>query len=170
MAVLRCHEAPGLSSEAAYSACGSYRYRLSRIWDDAAPRAAFVLLNPSTATERANDPTVARVERFARDWGHGGFDLVNLFAFRATLPAALRATPDPVGPETDAVLGSLPPDRPVICGWGRHGGLWERDRAATAILRRGGRPLLALAVNADGSPRHPLYLPASATPFVWSGP
>ena len=169
MAVLRTHATAGLRSEAVYSPCGTWRYRLSRTWDESGSRAALVLLNPSTATEAANDPTVARVERFARDWGHGGFDLMNLFAFRATRPADLIAAAEPVGPETDALLCALAPGRPVICGWGRHGRHAGRGPAVEGILRRAGMSLMALAVNADGSPRHPLYLPAGLVPRPWAG-
>lgn len=169
MAVLRHHQAPGLRSDALYSECGTYRYRLSRTWAEAAPRAAFVLLNPSTATEAQNDPTVARVERFARDWGLGGFDLMNLFAFRAPRPDDLIAVPDPVGPETDALLQTLSGALPVVCGWGRHGGHLGRGSEVAALLRRCGHRLSALAENADGSPRHPLYLPATSRPQPWSG-
>ena len=43
-----------------------YRYRLWRTWDVATPRVLFVLLNPSTAAERVNDPTIRRCIGFAR--------------------------------------------------------------------------------------------------------
>lgn len=46
-----------------------YRYALWRVWDDS--KAMFIGLNPSTANETENDPTIRRVIRFARDWGNG---------------------------------------------------------------------------------------------------
>ena len=59
-------------SLAVYSDCARYRYRLERVW---APgqRVLFVMLNPSTATELQNDPTVERCERRARALGFGSF-------------------------------------------------------------------------------------------------
>ncbi|MCB9902553.1 MAG: DUF1643 domain-containing protein, partial [Planctomycetes bacterium] len=47
-----------LRSTATFSPCRTYRYSLTRIWDDAAPVCGFILLNPSTADETRNDPTI----------------------------------------------------------------------------------------------------------------
>ncbi|MCB2110163.1 MAG: DUF1643 domain-containing protein, partial [Rhodobacteraceae bacterium] len=44
---------------ALYSRCGAYRYLLSRRWGPGG-MLLYVLLNPSTATEAANDPTIER--------------------------------------------------------------------------------------------------------------
>lgn len=44
-------------SGALFSPCRLYRYKLWRKWGDAPP-AVFVMLNPSTADEIDNDPTV----------------------------------------------------------------------------------------------------------------
>jgi hypothetical protein len=70
---------------AAFSACRRYRYRLWRMWDRR-PHCCFVMLNPSTADELANDPTVERCERRARAWGYGGLEVANVFAWRSTDP------------------------------------------------------------------------------------
>ena len=59
-------------SEAVYSDCERYRYLLTRVWGPG-PKALFVMLNPSTATEVQNDPTVERCERRARALGYGAF-------------------------------------------------------------------------------------------------
>ena len=64
------------------SACGKYRYRLSRIWDDKKPLVLFIMLNPSTADAEQDDPTIRRCIAFAKNWGYGGFMAGNLFAFR----------------------------------------------------------------------------------------
>ena len=68
-------------STAVYSDCERYRYLLTRVWNPDAPRALFVMLNPSTATEVQNDPTVERCERRARALGFGGFRVTHLFAW-----------------------------------------------------------------------------------------
>ena len=68
------------------SPCGRYRYSLWRKWGPGAT-CMFVGLNPSTADETADDPTIRRCMAFARDWGYGALCMANLFAYRATDPA-----------------------------------------------------------------------------------
>ena len=100
--ITRTHRKKDADSIAVYSACERYRYVLTRTWDAAGRRALFVMLNPSTATEMQNDPTVERCERRARALGFGAFRVVNIFAFRATDPRVMRMQSDPIGPANDA--------------------------------------------------------------------
>ncbi|KMK68803.1 hypothetical protein IMCC21224_113689 [Puniceibacterium sp. IMCC21224] len=147
-----------------YSPCERYRYSLSRIWDPAAETVAFVMLNPSTATELRNDPTIERCERRARQMGYGGVSIANLFAFRATKPADLKAAPDPIGPENDAVLWNLASRAAcVIAAWGTHGALLERGPALAQQLGR----LWHLGLTKDGHPRHPLYVSYQTRLQLW---
>ncbi len=67
----------------------NYRYSLAREWNSNAPRIGFVMLNPSTADATSNDPTIRRCINFARFWGYGAIEVVNLFAYRASHPAQL---------------------------------------------------------------------------------
>ncbi|PRX37616.1 hypothetical protein SAMN05216257_101641 [Meinhardsimonia xiamenensis] len=159
MAITRSFEKGGTRSRAVYSDCKGYRYALTRVWDEAAPRLLYVMLNPSTATERANDPTIERCERRARALGQGAFGVVNLFAFRATRPADLFAAPDPVGPENDAAIAEAAAwADAILCAWGAHGARQGRAEAVTALLRRAGKPMFHLGLTKGGQPRHPLYV------------
>jgi hypothetical protein len=83
------------------SPCRTYRYSLFRVWNPKFPSVMFVGLNPSTADEQEDDPTVRRCVGFARKWNFGGLILVNLFAYRSTDPAGLLEAEDPVGPGND---------------------------------------------------------------------
>ena len=96
--ITRSHTKGDAPSTAVYSPCEQYRYSLTRVWDNAAPRVMFVMLNPSTATEVQNDPTVERCERRARVLGFGGFRVTNIFAWRATDPRDMRAAQRRTGP------------------------------------------------------------------------
>lgn len=156
------------ASTADYSDCETYRYALAREWSAAGGRVLFVMLNPSTATERQNDPTVERCERRARALGHGGFAVANIFAFRATDPREMRQAADPVGPENDARIAAEArhADR-IICAWGTHGAHLGRGAAVEALLRGLGLPLCHLGLTGAGHPRHPLYLPYARAPEVW---
>jgi hypothetical protein len=154
-------------SEAVYSDCETYRYLLTRVWGPG-QKALFVMLNPSTATEVQNDPTVERCERRARVLGFGAFRVTNIFAFRATDPNVMRAAADPVGPGNDAaILGSLGWADKVICAWGNHGLLAGRGAAVEAMLRQSGLPLFHLGLTGQGQPRHPLYVGYDQQPQVW---
>ncbi|WP_431297607.1 DUF1643 domain-containing protein [Tabrizicola sp. BL-A-41-H6] len=154
-------------SEAVYSDCERYRYALSRIWAPG-PRALFVMLNPSTATEVQNDPTVERCERRARVLGFGSFAVANIFAFRATDPRVMRAAADPVGPENDAAIlaAATEADR-IVCAWGNHGLHQARGAAVEHLLRSLDRPLLHLGLTGAGQPKHPLYVGYAQQPAPW---
>lgn len=164
--ILRRHEGGDTRSEAVYSDCGAYRYRLSRDWGTG-PRLGFILLNPSTATELRNDPTIARCEGRARRGGYGGFDVLNLFAFRATRPEDLRAAADPFGAgNTEAILAAAGAAQ-LICGWGLHGAHLGQGAAMRELLAARGVPLWHLGLTKDGHPRHPLYVANAVQPMPW---
>ena len=158
-----------MNGTASFSECRTWRYSLSReLAGDGV--VAFAGLNPSTADEAHDDPTIRRCIGFAREWGFGRLDVVNLYAFRAGHPPDLWAAHDPVGPENDRVLAQVL-DRAglVIAAWGMHA---RADRLIELAAVLGGRPLHALGVTKNGAPRHPLYVRADArpTPYVsaWS--
>lgn len=154
--------------EAEFSPCRKYRYRLSQIWDENTPPLTWLMLNPSTADEMKNDPTVERCERRARMWGYGGSVVVNIFAFRATDPKDMRAATDPIGPDNDALLRKIARQShefDVVGGWGEHGAHQKRGQTVLDIFKQEDGRLFALKVNASGHPAHPLYIAYSAKPF-----
>ena len=167
--ITRTHTKGDAPSTAVYSECARYRYALTRVWDPAGEKALFVMLNPSTATEVQNDPTVERCERRARTLGFGGFRVTNIFAWRDTDPRKMRAAPDPVGPDNDAAIraGADWADR-VICAWGSHGAHLDRGAAVEALLRATGAPLEHLGLTKHGHPRHPLYIAYTRMPEPWT--
>jgi len=164
---VRHHHDGGTVSASVHSACGRYRYALTRAWGDG-PRLLAVLLNPSTADATRDDPTLARCMARARQAGCGALRVVNLFALCATDPRALARAADPVGPGADASLREgLGWADLVLCGWGNHGTLAGRSASVRALLRAAGRPLLHLGLTRRGEPRHPLYLAAARRMEPW---
>ena len=154
-------------SEAVYSDCESYRYLLTRVWGSG-PKALFIMLNPSTATEVQNDPTVERCERRARALGFGSFRVTNIFAYRATDPQVMRSVADPVGPDNDAAIWrSLDWADQVICAWGNHGLHMGRGAQVRAMLRDSGARLFHLGLTGQDQPRHPLYVGYDQQPQPW---
>lgn len=150
---------------AVFSPCRRWRYALWRIWDSDHPLLHFIMLNPSTADENANDPTVERCERRAREWGYGGLIVTNIFAWRSTDPRALLEVADPIGPENDSVIAkAVALARDTICAWGVHGRTRGVALLGGALL---GSRLYALSFTNDGTPGHPLYVPYSAEPVPY---
>lgn len=169
--ITRSHIKGDAPSVAVYSDCMAYRYVLTRVWQEDGQKALFVMLNPSTATEVQNDPTVERCERRARALGFGAFRVCNIFAYRATDPRDMRAQADPVGPQNDAAIieSAQWADR-VVCAWGTHGSHLGRGAHVAGLLRGLALPLYHLGLSKEGHPKHPLYIPYNEQPRLWDLP
>ncbi len=124
----------------------------------------FVMLNPSTADEWDNDPTILKCIKYASAWGYDRLAVGNVYAYRETdskkLPKLRAQGIDLVGPDNDEHLRilSLLADR-TICGWGNHG--LERTEAVRQILQ--GR-VECFKINGNGTPVHPLFQRDDAKP------
>lgn len=141
---------------------------LTRVWDPAGRRALFIMLNPSTATEVQNDPTVERCERRARALGFGAFRVLNIFAWRDTDPKKMRAADDPVGPGNDAAIAqSLDWADRIIAAWGTHGAHLNRGPQVAAMLHSSAHPIYHLGLSKAGHPKHPLYIAYDQQPQLW---
>lgn len=147
-----------------------YRYVLRRVLRPGGGRVClFIMLNPSTADENEDDPTIRACTAMAVGWGYDELRVVNLFALRATQPSELVAHSAPVGAYNDAhILSEALGASLLVCAWGQHGGHMGRDRAVEAQLRSVGVALHCLAHNADGTPRHPLYVRRTTIPTPWA--
>lgn len=158
-----------MKTGAYFSPDRKYRYSLFRIWQPAASLVSYVLLNPSTADETTNDPTVSRCQVRAINAGFGGLIVVNIFAWRSTYPVNLYQAADPVGPENDVFIDrAVRESELVVCGWGKHGAYQDRGREVVKLIRSAGRTPHALRINADGSPEHPLYLSYKLQPIPFT--
>ena len=154
-----------MTSSAVISECGTYRYHLQRIWSDE-PRVCWIMLNPSTADAEQDDPTIRRVIGFSKAWGHGGIDVVNLFALRATNPVALHTHFDSIGGFNDEWISRVAANRDVtriVAAWGRGGEFRNRGRQVLGILR----DYSVETVGESTYPKHPLYLKGDLKPAVF---
>lgn len=152
---------------ATFSDCMTYRYFLWRRWspDLNAGAMLWIMLNPSTADEHANDPTVERCMRRAMDMGFGAVWVANVFALRSTDPKALKLAADPIGPENDVyIVRKAQEAKLTVCGWGNHGAYLDRGKTVRHDLWEGGVIWTALKISGAGEPVHPLYQPYSLKP------
>lgn len=166
-------EVPYLHCGAVVSSCENYRYLLERRWTKTGDTCTFLMLNPSTADGKQDDPTIRRCVGFAKSWGFSGMAVVNLFAWRATDPKKmLLRGGDIVGPENDLyTLQAVESARLLVCAWGASAGIvgLGRGHEVTKMLKTHGHELHALKLTAHGFPCHPLYLPAELKPVKWKG-
>jgi hypothetical protein len=120
---------------AVLSVSRDYRYTLTREWDQGGGTLNVIGLNPSTADETQDDPTIRRCVGFAKRWRFGRLVMTNLFAFRSTAPARLYEAADPIGPENDThLLEEARKASEVLCAWGAHGKLHGRGAAVAEAL------------------------------------
>jgi hypothetical protein len=139
-----------------------YRYSLSRIWDSSLPTVMFIGLNPSTADETENDPTINRCIGFAKSWGYGGLVMTNLFAFRSTDPKILKSVKEPIGDKNNDWLIQLAKEsKIIIAAWGTNGTLLNRDKEIKKLFPT----LYCLELSKENHPKHPLYLKKTKTPI-----
>lgn len=155
-----------------FSPCRKYRYTLWRTWDYEygentrgevqPPYVQFIGLNPSTADETQDDPTIRRCKAFAKAWGFGAMCMTNLFAWRDTDPKKMKKVPSPIGEDNDKWLAEIASGASVIiAAWGKDGSHLYRGTKVKQLIPN----LKCLRKNKDGSPEHPLYLPSNLTPI-----
>ncbi len=153
---------------AIFSPMRDYRYALSRTWNSSGKVVNFIGLNPSTADETTDDPTIVRCRNFAMAWGYGGMWMTNIFAWRSTDPKVLLGHRDPVGvgnPEwLRRIAGKVDL---VVCAWGVPAKSLQGHARTVAADLQHHAALHMLRLTKEGFPAHPLYLPAKLTPTVW---
>ena len=147
---------------------GPYRYLLTRRWGRGAP-ALFVMLNPSTADDAVDDPTIRALHRVRSQVGRARDRGRQPYALRATRPRDLFAHAAPVGPDNDAaIVTAAARAATVVVAWGVHGAR-DAARVRRVIDLLDGRALACLGTSLGGQPRHPLYLPSRARRRAWRG-
>ena len=143
-----------VNKNATFSDCRKYRYALSRTWNGKKKTILFIGLNPSTADEKIDDPTIRRCINYAQNWGYGSLLMVNLFAYRATMPSELKNVKNPIGNDNDLHIIELSKKADIaVAAWGNEGTLLNRDKEVKKILPN----LMCLKINKSGQPSHPLY-------------
>lgn len=167
---------------AIFSADRVWRYALWRKWDSSLPPLMVVGLNPSTADETVDDPTVRRCLGYAREWGFGSLRMLNAFSYRATDPSdmfeALAHMKPSVMNASNAVnldyletlaWATVKQNGAVLAAWGNHGAWMGQDALVTEAITRKGVGVACLGKTNTGQPKHPLYLRRDAKPVAFLG-
>ena len=147
----------------------SYRYTLTRRLGPGNRRCLFVMLNPSIADQKLNDPTIRRCMGFARRWGYSDLEVVNLWGLRATDPTMLKYHPNPMGHgNQQAITEALQRADLVVAAWGVHGA-WK-NRGIECLASHANVTWYCLGTTKYGHPRHPLYVKSTQPPVYFAGP
>ena len=148
-----------VSSKAIFSKCFKFRYSITNKFNSGKGRLLFILLNPSTATEKVYDPTLIRCKKRAIYSCFNQFRVCNLFAYRSTKPTELKKVSDPIGPYNDEILKtSIKWSDKIICSWGRFGNLKERDFEVIQLIKNYKTPVFHLGLTKNNHPKHLLYV------------
>ncbi len=138
---------------------GDYRYLLWREWDSKSKTVSFIMLNPSRADAEVNVPTITRCINFAKSWGYGRLEVVNLFAYRTPHPSLLKQVAEPIGSDNARhILESVSKCDRVILAWGNHG-TWQRQDLCVLQLLKTYNHLYSLGITRPRlSPSSPVSL------------
>ena len=149
------------TKDAVFSEDRKYRYALKRLPIPSKGFVCFVGLNPSTADEIVDDPTIRKCIKYSLSWGYGGIIMVNLFAFKSKAPLNLYDEEDPIGILNDNFIREAS-NRAcrTIAAWGNHGKHMSRGNQVLAILKEP----FCFGYTKAGEPKHPLYLPDDLKP------
>ena len=152
-----------------------HRFRLWRYIDGVGDggRLLWIMLNPSTADETANDLTIKKCIGFGRRWGmgEGTVDIVNLFSYRATDPSQLWSWMDQHWDHLYDLSGArmrndetimrraVIADK-IVVAWGaqRNARFDIASSRVIATLTQLGISPWCLGTTKDGHPRHPSRL------------
>jgi hypothetical protein len=173
-------------SGACFSSDRRFRYALWRRWDPRGSSVGFLLLNPSIADESVLDSTLRRCKAYSVSWGHGQMFVANIFPLVSTDRSVLLTTPDRDGEpgRNEAHITDLLYRCDIlVLGFGNEPSKPKLRYSVTRLrrlfetLERHGMPApMALGLNSNGLPKHPLYIAGHVKPTVyrswpaWSDP
>ncbi len=145
---------PGIIKGADFSKDKKQRFLLWRLWGIDQPL-MWICLNPSMAGVNHDDPTLKRIMGFSGKAKAGGCIVANLFPMVSTDPKGLGDDPEHTNPGLLMEVSKL--CKGVVFGWGAEPIAQEAGHIVSTLFPDG----MCLGHNKDGSPKHPLYVPAS---------
>jgi hypothetical protein len=161
-----------LERDAVISDCGKYRYLLRRTWDHDKQRVLIVMLNPSTADAEIDDNTIRSCIRLCKGLGYGSFEVVNLYAWRATDPDELARVRYSIGERNNATIeAAIGRCDLAICAWGAHpmAESWQRNAEVFNLLSARRPAVFCFGLTKSGAPKHPLYIKTGTPLQVYRG-
>lgn len=144
-----------------------YRYLLTWIWDPKLPSVAFLMMNPSVASETCADRTLLKCYKYAKRWGYGTLYVVNSAAYRVTDQSRLGEVPDPVGMNNYHYINEVSRKSDMfIAAYGtpHHKIMKGVGENALSYVNS---DIHVLELSTKGIPKHPLYLKEDLNSVLW---
>ena len=147
----------------------THRTILTRQWEGGEGLINWIMLNPSTADEQKDDPTIRKCRGFSKRWGFNRMVVTNLFSFRATHPRDLREVvrcdyARAVGINDGPLIEQAGKANMIVAAWGNNG--YIAGRADDVMFRvLPDAKFYCIGFTGTGFPTHPCMAPYTVSPL-----
>ena len=141
--------------EAEFSIDKKERYSLKREWDKSKNKILYIMLNPSLADDKNDDPTIRRLINFTKKFNYGGFLVGNIFTTITPNPKELDKSKGMSDKNFEKLLNLINKVDKIVYAWGNS--VEEPQHLKELILSP-----KCFGKNLNGTPKHPLYLPKNS--------
>ena len=139
--------------EAEFSIDKKERYSLKREWDKSKNKILYIMLNPSLADDKNDDPTIRRLISFTKKYNYGGFLVGNIFTTITPNPKEIDKSKGISDKNFEKLLKLINKVDQIVYAWGDN--IEEPQLLKELVLNP-----KCFGKNLNGSPKHPLYLPS----------
>lgn len=139
--------------EAEFSIDKKERYSLKREWDNSKNKILYIMLNPSFADDKDDDPTIRRLINFTKKFNYGGFLVGNIFTTITPNPKELDKSKGMSDKNFEELIKLINKVDQIVYAWGSS--IEEPQLLKKLVLSP-----KCFGKNFNGTPKHPLYLPS----------
>ena len=129
------------------------RYSLKREWDKSKNKILYIMLNPSLADDKNDDPTIRRLINFTKKFNYGGFLVGNIFTTITPNPKELDKSKGMSDKNFEELIKLINKVDQIVYAWGSS--IEEPQLLKKLVLSP-----KCFGKNFNGTPKHPLYLPS----------
>ena len=139
--------------EAEFSIDKKERYSLKREWDKSKNKILYIMLNPSFADDKNDDPTIRRLINFTKKFNYGGFLVGNIFTTITPNPKELDKSKGMSDKNFEELIKLINKVDQIVYAWGSS--IEEPQLLKKLVLNP-----KCFGKNLNGTPKHPLYVPS----------
>lgn len=131
------------------------RYSLKREWDSSKGLLLYIMLNPSMADDKNDDPTIRRLINFTKKFNYGGFLVGNIFTKITPNPKEVDKSRGMTNKNFKELLKLINKVDEVVYAWGNS---TDEPKELKYLVKSP----KCFGKNFNGTPKHPLYLPSNS--------